>query len=480
MADTQTNEKKIIYRTKWILGKKWYPFLISKDKRKSTNCLLGDVGYRQKAIYVRRTFSDRFMFTYFNDAIELYHYIKGTNQRLRCFDEIMVEGPQKPRFDIDMEEKNWSKEELDNTIQEVLNQVLDGIQNVIAEIYVPKNVRIFTSHGHSKRSMHIIIDGYYHARHEDAVGFYEQVIQYIDEKYHKYIDRGIYGKMKQLRITGCHKWNNNRVKLIQEEYFYHGDLVKNVWEPDVTGLDIFISSLISVVDRCQLLPSFAPEKKKYNQKDIDNRTVEQALAITQEKLGDSYAYEYEDVDGGIIILNRISPSMCPVCKRVHEKQHPYLYIVRDRIYFNCRRHPKNESFLIGSLDSPYNESDESSYVEFERKDIVTEEGRKIIVPGGTFIFRKKGTEGTESDDIPNQKETKIEHRSPTKEVVPKKKIQKSIPEKPNKELTVRETLALMDKKPKPKTKRVSKKKKPHPHEKNSKSIFELLGTNDIF
>lgn len=42
----------------------------------------------------------------------------------------------------------------------------------------------------------------------------------------------------------------------------------------------------------------------------------------------------------MIILKRIKPFFCPDCKRIHEKQNPYVFSLNNIIYYHCRRSSK--------------------------------------------------------------------------------------------------------------------------------------------
>lgn len=398
-------------RCEFIGGKKWYPFLINKGNRKSYQCLLDDLGYNSNHLYVRLTTNNYFMFSSFRDALELRNYMEPFHAEKRCFDEIIMEGPQKPRFDIDLEDEQLTTQELDNRIQMIINQVLDGIMMYLPNISIQKNIRLFTSHGGQKRSVHIVVDGFFHDTYLDAKGFYDDVIKHVSPSLSKYVDHGIYGKTKQLRIMNCCKWKSDRIKTLQETFLYHQDTIVCEWGELDNEVIRFISSLITVIAGCDRLPSFAKKSAYVKSEDLPDGIVNDAIELTKDVLGKRYTFKYESTTGSIVVLIREAPSMCITCDRIHEKQHPYLHIFRDNVYFNCRRHPENKSTFIGNLSA---REVKTEVVHTEKITVTVTDTEKIVKvgDGGTFTFRKKNgiiaATPKESGESSNQELTKIE------------------------------------------------------------------------
>jgi len=378
------------FRCEFIRGKKWYPLLVHKDNRKKWLCLLEDLGYNSNNIYVRLTTGDRFMFSSFKDAIELRKYIEQFAPSLKCFDEIIMEGPQKPRFDIDLEDNALTDTDLDRMIQLIINQIIDGILFYLPEIILEKNIRLFTSHGVHKRSVHIVIDGYFHDNYMDARGFYDDVIKHVSKPLMQYVDHGIYGKKKQLRMMNCCKWKSDRIKTLQEHFTYYDKRIICDWGELDNDVTRFVSSLITVIVGCNRLRSFAKKSAYAKTSDVPDGVAGKAIEMTKLVLGKDYTFELESVTGSIIVLRRILPSKCIICDKVHESQHPFLYILNNRVYLNCRRHPQNKSHLIGNLLTTDITSIEKE-IPAARIDKKTESGKTIEIGGGTFTFRKKNS-----------------------------------------------------------------------------------------
>lgn len=335
-------------KCEFFLGKKWYPFLIKKDNRPDYLCLLADVGYVYGKIYVRMTTSGRYIFSCFNNPIELKIYIDKFQPSVRCFDEIIVDGHQKPRFDIDIERSGESDLELDVKCQDLINQVISAILYHIPNITPEKNIRLFTSHGENKRSVHIIVDGVFHENYRESVGFFDSILDHISEEYRKYLDRGIYGKMKQLRILGCCKWQSDRVKILKSEYLYKSDKILSIWPDLDNDVTRFMSSLITVTSGGIMISGYAKPVKVYNDHKIENEQIGIAINLAKEKLGKEFKYALENVKGSVFVLRRIAPSHCVICKRIHEKQHPFLFLSSSgELFFNCRR--SETSYYLGNV-----------------------------------------------------------------------------------------------------------------------------------
>ncbi len=383
-------------KCEYIRGKKWHPFLIHKDNRKKYLCLLDDIGYNSTNIYVRLTTKGYYMFSNFSNGIELRNYINQFHPTLKCFDEIIMEGPQKPRFDIDLEDDNYSPEELDRIIQILINQVIDGIMFYLPEISPERNIRLFTSHGKKKRSVHIVIDGFFHDNYLDARGFYDDAIRHVNVGFRKYVDHGIYGKKKQLRMMDCCKWESDRNKKLQNSFLYYDKVINCNWGELDNDVTRFISSLVTVISGCERLPSFAKRMAYNKSENVADGIVDDAIEMTKTVLGENYTFSFESVTGSIIVLKRLSPSKCVICNRIHEKQHPFLSITNDNVYFFCRRHPQNKSQYIGNIHT-HVEKTQTKPEPFARVDITTAEGKTIQVGGSaSFNFRRKHKSSTSS------------------------------------------------------------------------------------
>lgn len=371
-------------RCKFIARKKWYPFLVFQDGRDKSLSLIENESYSSNNIYVRRTHQGYYSFAVFGDAIELKKYIENFHPAFRCFDEIVVSEPQKPRFDIDIAD---TVGDLDSILQETIDYLLDALIEMIPDLSLEYNIRMYSSHGPNKRSLHLIVDGFFHDTHESAKGFYQRIIEYIPGNLVKYIDSGIYGTNKQLRIVSCCKWNDVRTKTLRESFKYHDDIIEIKWKELDNEVLRFISSLISVITNCVQLPSYAVEKKVVNSTTVDDVIVNAALELCGIILGENFTFEFTKTSGSFILLKRKSPSLCPTCGTIHEKEHPFLNILGVNVYFNCRRNRWGKSFYVGSIDN-LSTLDRDKEIKIEEIEDANSETIRLG-DKGKFIIRNK-------------------------------------------------------------------------------------------
>lgn len=132
------------------------------------------------------------------------------------------------------------------------------------------------------------------------------------------IDTAVYKKLQMFRVEGSTKYAQRRWKYITNT-------------KELSSLEIFKKGIISYVDECYYVdndkvvdvmldmnvyqPGHEPEKKKGGVKIIPKEFVVRKM-----------------IDN-LTVLDRITPSFCDTCKRVHDKENAYMVGQR----FFCRR-----------------------------------------------------------------------------------------------------------------------------------------------
>ena len=339
------------------------------------------------------------IYALFDSYLEYFSYMQKFPQEERAFYEIIFgEIPQKPHFDIDIDaDKLDPKDDLDyvaNTLVEYLiTACIDVLKHTLTPLNIEKDVLIYSSNSDTKRSYHVVLNNKCHDGHKEAKAFYDAIItkikeyvgphinfsslhsqnffddeishsrnieeivtpservmdQKISPKYIEFIDRSVYSPRQQFRIVGCQKYGSDRVKIFHEYFDYLGKHYNHKFSEDVTNpamksLTIIYESLVSFISGCTYIVSMIPEKKlEYTQQrkekttiNIDSILVNQCMALLKQKMENS-PFSVIGINEHMILLKRHAPSFCPICSKTHENENPFLYIISNKLYWDCRR-----------------------------------------------------------------------------------------------------------------------------------------------
>lgn len=384
---------------KFINGNKWYPFLVEKPERPQHLTLFSQKIRSLRQIYVRLTGKNGDMhYSSFSSPISLYKYIMNFNEQERCFDEVISDSQQKVRFDIDIEKENEEDtRDLDDILKVVIDSLLSSLFKIIPDLKLER-IFYFSSHGETKRSVHIVLPDYHTSNCIEAKELCLMSVKNMPSRYSQFIDSGIYSDNHSLRIMNCCKLNSNRVKRFNRSFYYMGEKIifnnedmKNE-HGDYSENTIFINSLISIITDSKRVNITVNLNKNIKRKNISNPIVSQCLELAKNILGPEFTYEYEDTVGSIIVLKRIAPSFCRICNRVHESQHPFLLYQEANLYFNCRRCTGKRGLFLGNLCLDVSdilndkEGEEKGENEFDKKEYIENDEKYISVNGSVFCF----------------------------------------------------------------------------------------------
>lgn len=376
-----------------IHGKRWYFRLVSAkhgENKKSRALMddyqLNDIARHMVVCYTPdkipgqtkpfRTKEGKHahIFAYFDSYLEFYDYLMKFSHSDRSFYEVIFgELPQKPHFDIDISIKDldsmYPGEDINKVAEILLEHVIHGCIEVLADnsltLDLSKDVLYYSSHGPTKGSFHIVLNGRCCDGHKEAKAFYDAVMNkvrvYTGGKYLDFIDKSVYGPRQQFRIMGCQKVGSNRPKIYYQVIKYQGVEYKHIYNEDVSDLAVkklavLYESLVSFISGCVFLPSLIPPKPMNqinyaDMPDVSETVAQQCLQMMREKMAYS-PFSIKEVRGHLILLNRLAPSLCPICqkKQPHESEHPYIFIAGGKVYWDCRRAPDNAGkFFLGYL-----------------------------------------------------------------------------------------------------------------------------------
>lgn len=296
----------------------------------------------------------------FPNYLDFAKFFIKLGNNVRSFYEIVLgENRQKPKFDLDM-----PVETEENVLEDLISAILETLEEKGIHLLLEKDVCIYSSHGEDKKSYHVVINSFCHVNNIEAKAFYKEVMKKLPQYENgKWIDRAVYSKTQQFRTYGSCKAGTKRFKKLDRTWHYKGKEIVHVSpeqaeDGDHAFLINFEESLITArVSNCMVLPNFYVEEKKEYQQGID---VEMDMAMEAMQLISSIAgcnfgdpqfpYELDRLEGPFVVLKRLRPSNCVLCKRTHQNQNPYLLITPEKyVFFHCRRAAADKKWYLGCL-----------------------------------------------------------------------------------------------------------------------------------
>jgi hypothetical protein len=321
----------------------------------------------------------------------LYNFPDITERNF--FEVIFGEFKQKPHFDIDIDIKNISKyietssssdasssssyhlDLLANKILSILiNTCIEILKTVNIELNIEEDILIYSSHSDTKRSFHLILNNICHDCNLEAKAFYDIIINHIKLNFNntssivEFIDKNVYSSKQQFRTLGSQKLNSNRPKIFYEQFTINNINYNHIYKTKLNENTLNIKhnlsyirlceSMITHTFDCKLLPSFMTNK-------IYTQSITQSISIDitfelankcMDMLCDKFKslkilcpFTFKNTTNNFILLQRINPSYCPLCFRIHENEHPFMYITYGKLFWDCRRY-NQDKFFIGYVD----------------------------------------------------------------------------------------------------------------------------------
>lgn len=372
---------------------KWYKFLIKQQDSRNTGISLSENETIEKQNLVVCHKLKNIQFGKFENYLHFVNFmLRETPKEKRCFYELISgSSPQKPYFDIEfyVSESISEPSVIDHQLTLPVNQADESIEEMLKLIQeeIPplstnrSHIFVFTSHKESKRSYHIVVEGFCFSDHKSNKLFSEKIKSKMSEKWKGIIDSSMYKSSQQFRIAGCCKFDSGRFKTLHEGLTING-YGRRGWVPKIEPesedhklLLLIESSLVTQTSGSILLPSLLDEKeenssflrsgerKEYAEffEPLTSENIKEALTLCHKLAGMEYGdprfpYGYmrtieDNGESSIILLKRRCPSMCRICNRPHEHENPFLLIIgleRD-IYLDCRRNDHGKKLYVGKL-----------------------------------------------------------------------------------------------------------------------------------
>jgi hypothetical protein len=309
-----------------------------------------------------------------------------------CYEIIMAHARQKPYFDIDLPVEAAvaagmsNVDEVDAIVGRFTLEVLKFISLKYRAVLPSSSLQppplqplqpmcfVFTSHSLTKYSYHILINGVSFANGAENKSFFVAARQHASVSIPgkaasavlQALDEQVYGSKQNFRIAGCQKYGSNgRFKTLIKD----SKCFELSWEPPLKDrqrdyrwftatlvTDLSGTIPITTTDHHQTPPALAfsptPRCRGGGGGDlcsgggVSDDVASSIAQLVFDHIGHGSHRAFRVRPGGstcgstgmIIPLERLMPSFCVECQRVHEHENPFIVVNgHQTAYFRCRR-----------------------------------------------------------------------------------------------------------------------------------------------
>lgn len=292
-----------------------------------------------------------------NKIINKYMYIKDwdifhkiykiINYKDRHFYEMIG---NKCKFFIDIDGKDIQIDDWIFYIDTIEKELINFFRNELGIEIKTIKCESKETENEKKKSCHIIIPEYCFLI-EDCKYLCEKFINVHikNKKIKDIIDLSVYGKNRCLRIPLSSKIGSKRIKLVDDRYYNESFIsdVKNTRFINCLNNKIIIKNSTNL----NLKNNNGKDGKNNYNKLYNNYNIYLNIINNEiDKNKKSLKIRNNDIKGNMIICDRIHPSFCQKCNRIHEKENPFLIVdeSKRKIYFYCRRNKNPSIYNIQS------------------------------------------------------------------------------------------------------------------------------------
>ncbi len=368
-----------------IFNHRWCRTFIAKSEQdKSALTYYKTINEIKRQLVVSFVFEDTRYYSLFPTYVDFAQYQQKFKPEYRSFFELVLkEQRQKPRFDVEVnlaENPEARNVDWNNVLEHLVTSTIEVLKEWGCDPLLERDILLYQSHGRDKNSNHLVVNNYSHGDNDEAKLFYRTVVDRMPEHYREYIDPAVYSSKQQFRIVGSQKQNSGRPKVFMERWNYQGKEIVHEYSDEIDELGdgsedeqykILLQleeSLLTVVDSCS--PLIVPEELASTDRNIlikrgtlllDDHQITKEDAVQALEMYASmgkmsfrdqkFPYKMSHIQEGILVLKRIKASKCPICKRAHDRENPYITVggVDRSVYFHCRRAPQGSSLFVGNL-----------------------------------------------------------------------------------------------------------------------------------
>lgn len=300
-------------------------------------------------------------YTKFDSFVECIQTMMKIPDEKRCFHEVVLEHRnQKMRFDIDIKKDGIiTDEQVREFMDDLIQSTIDVYSEIGYQLVPEKHILLFSSHGQTKWSYHIIIDGFYCENCQEANALFRKITgQMRSTLYLEWLDGSIYNPNHSLRILLSVK--NGRKKKLEKTWIFkekeiHFEYSQKPRNDKHQLVLEFERSFISLTENCFPIPRLVRKEDSVsgNCISVDDQVLDYAFRLFCSIYGNVFSYVGNV--SNFVLMQRISASGCPICERVHESENAFLVIktnpssngmTKHEIFFYCRR-ASGQRILVG-------------------------------------------------------------------------------------------------------------------------------------
>lgn len=359
----------------------WRSFLVQNPEktRSRDDMLYASHPELNDGVYVAMEHEGGRRYAFFKNHIKLYRHMQAIPPRQRAFHEVIPTGrQQKLRFDIDVALDAVGTPEsvailgsdalyphlpaLERLGQVVLDRLIAGIRETLQslgvdELDLSRHVMLFSSHGPTKRSYHLILVEWSVTSSRHAKAFYDLCMEKsMTWGLSRFVDSGIYSPNHCLRLFHSYKFGTERLKTACltptfEGVRYRFELDRDWWEGKsalAKGQLFLHYSLITDTTYCMRhLDIPIPEDDPRPTITLDSEVLIEADRLFQAHPMSS-SVEIRETKSSSISYSRIASGECDICNRTHDNDGLSILIVPSgeaRIYCSRACNGKGSPFI---------------------------------------------------------------------------------------------------------------------------------------
>lgn len=300
------------------------------------------------------------IFIYLNNWNQLINLYKIFPKSKRHFYEI-IDNKCKFFLDLDAKMQDIDINEWNNSIIHIKEETKKMFKKIFNKNISIIEYQSYPSENESKYSCHLIVTNYCFYADECKL-LCNMLLNVLHNINKNIIDDKVYGHRRMLRIEGSTKVNSSRIKICvdknNKDVLRIDGLITNLENTVYLSTKLFNLNKSVDIKNIKFIninnfDSIRKNNKKYNYTNNDILFIKNNFKYIIIKINSIHddkvnVFILDYILNNMIILKRTKPCFCFDCKRIHENQHPYMFMNNNKLFFHCRRSqkPVNVSYLL--------------------------------------------------------------------------------------------------------------------------------------